>query len=274
MIEIMQQAIENATKKMPVINNNFENFQCPSASALLCRIRGGSFEVIGSGDCCLMVEYNDGNIDLITGNEILEKLRTDRDLKIRKENPGFEFLSKEEKAKIQFKYMKETRQNLGNRKEGYFVPFYDGNKKMSDFLGTMNVVSQTKQRGINNIGRGDIWLMLADAENIKSFMISSDGFLDKIIKNKIAHPREILKNAQIDKNYINKLGRILRKIETGSNDDFSAVTMKLAQGKRNTGSADDAVALYFNVSVNRNEAAQSRTNTFGLALAKHYQKSK
>lgn len=210
-------------------------------------------------------------MDVITGNKILDKIRSDRDLKIREENPCFESLSKAEKAKIQFRYMKETRQKLGNRKEGYFVPFYDGNKKMGDFLGQMNVVSQNNHRAINNIGRGDIWLMSVDAENIKSFMMSSDGFLDRIIKNKMATPEEIMKNVRADRNYINNLGQALRIVETGSDDDFNAVAMKLAQGKKATGSADDAVALYFDVSVDGHEAVQSKKNTFGVALAKHYQ---
>lgn len=268
LVDGLRDAIDQASDEMPLKTTEFARFQAPSSTIMAARVKDGMFEVIGSGDCCLLVEYQNGKIDSITGNRILDDIRTRRDEKIVAENPGFENMSGEEKAKIRFRYMKETRQNLGNPQQGYFVPFYQGTEEMQRFLGEQRVVDANQARSINNIARGDIWVMYAKAEKVKAFMMSSDGFIDKVLKNKLAKPQEIIQMGK-NQHYLNHLGQKLRRIELGSDADYHAVAMKTAQGKKNTGSADDAVVLCFEVNKPAVEAVRERQSILPV-LAKHY----
>lgn len=272
LVDGLRQAIQSASAEMPVNTKDFASFQAPSAAVIMARIKDGMFEVIGSGDCCLLVEYQDGRVDTITGNTILDNIRAQRDMRIKRENPGFDNLGKEEQAKIRFRYMKQTRESLGDPKKGYFVPFYQSVKAMDSFLGEQKVTSADNVRSINNIKRGDIWVMYARAEEVKAFMVSSDGFVDKVLKNKLAKPGELI-NLGKNQIYLNRLGEKLRQIEMGSDRDHHATAMKIAQGKKNTGSADDAVALCFNVNVPNQKAFNNRQRIMPVPMSHYRQKS-
>lgn len=268
LVDVLKKSIEEATKDMPITRDDFESFQTPSASVLVVRLRMGSFDVIGSGDNCLVVKYKDNEVDAITGNTILDNIRAEREIKIRQDNPDFDSLSKPEQAKIKFRYMKRTRETLGDPKEGYFVPFYNSHKAMDKFLGEMVADDVSSNRSINKYGRGDIWVMHASLENISSFMMSSDGFIDKAFRKNLITKEELIAKAK-KPGYLQQLGLMVRGIELNSDHDSNATAMKVAQGKADTGSADDAVALYFGVKKDTKQSKEDRLN-LGLALATHY----
>lgn len=271
LVDILEIANQEASENMPMVSENFEAFQTPSATFILARVCKGNLEVIGSGDCGILISYKDGDIDSITGNTILENIRKERSERIKLENLGFDSMSKEEKAKITHRYMKETRTNLGNPKKGYFVPHYNGGEAMKDFIGDMKVVKSDNKRSFNNIKRGDIWVLYANAEEVNSVMMSSDGFIEKVLKNELVSKNEFIKIGR-NKKYLDLLARQLREIESGSQADQSSLAMKIVNNKKaNTGSADDAMAICFDVNKSKEDAVEGRKN-LSLALASHYKR--
>lgn len=269
LMDILEVANQEASENMPMARDDFEAFQTPSATFILARVCKGNLEVIGSGDCGILISYKDGTIDSITGNTILENIRKERSEKIKLENPGFDSMGKEEKAKITHRYMKETRTNLGNPEKGYFVPHYNGGEAMQEFMGDMKVVKSDNKRSFNNIKRGDIWVLYANAEEVKSVMMSSDGFIEKVLKNELASKDELIKIGRNQK-YIDLLARKLRETEIGSQSDQNALAMKIVNNRKpNTGSADDAMAICFDVNKSKEDAVADRKN-LSLTLASHY----
>lgn len=267
LVDVLENSIFEATQEMrPLINKEFQTFQTPSSPILLARVHNGKLEIIGSGDCGILLEYTDGKVEAITGSTILEEIRAKRSEKIKQENPGFDTMSPQEKAKIQFKYMKETRANLGDREKGYFVPHFDSTAKMKSFLGDLNCVSADKNRSINKIERGDIYEILAPVDKVKSFMLSTDGFLEKVLKHGFCTQEELVQNCK-QKGYINQLGEALRAVEQNSQSDFNAVAMKMInKSVKSAGSSDDATALFFEIPEQQAKKARQKHINSSLVL--------
>lgn len=265
LVDVLENSIFEATMEMrPLINKEFKTFQTPSSPVLMARVHNGKLEILGSGDCGILIEYTDGKVEAVTGSTILDEIRAKRSEKIRRENPGFDSMSPQEKAKIQFKYMKETRANLGDREQGYFVPHFDSNAKMKNFLGDLNCVSSDKNRSLNKIERGDIYEILAPVDRVKSFMLSTDGFLEKVLKHEFCSKEELIKNCK-QKGYINRLGEVLRAVEQNSQSDFNAVAMKMInKSVKAAGSSDDATALFFEIP--NEQAKEARLKSINSAL--------
>lgn len=77
-------------------------------------------------------------------------------------------------------------------------------------------------------------------------MLSSDGFIEKVLKFGLADAAEL---AAAGKTFssLAALGQKLRQYELKSAGDVSASAMKVVQGKKETGSADDATAMCFEI---------------------------
>lgn len=215
------------------------------AAAIAVRQRGSRWEAVGSGDCCLLLEYRDGKLETVVGSPVLEKIRAAREAEIRREKPDFDNLPAEEKAKVRYFYMKQTRQSLGVFPGGYWVPFYGGDAVLDRFIGGAEPVSAAGRK-INYLNRGDVWEMSVSASELKSFMLSSDGFIEKVLKFGLADAAEL---AAAGKTFssLAALGQKLRQYELKSAGDVSASAMKVVQGRKETGSADDATAMCFEI---------------------------
>lgn len=141
--------------------------------------------------------------------------------------------------------MKQTRQSLGVFPGGYWVPFYGGDAVLDRFIGGAEPVSAAGRK-INYLNRGDVWEMSVSASELKSFMLSSDGFIEKVLKFGLADAAEL---AAAGKTFssLAALGQKLRQYELKSAGDVSASAMKVVQGRKKTGSADDATAMCFEI---------------------------
>lgn len=243
LIQVLKLSIGEASDRMPIVTDAVCSCQTPSAAVILVRQCGDILEVIGSGDCCLIAEYHGGETLVVTGSAVLEKIRAVREAKILLENPRFDEMSPEEKAKIRFFYMRQTRETLGNHSNGYFVPFYQGDKVMDDFC---EKIFNNEFGKINYLGKGDIWTLFIPSCRVKSLMLSSDGFIDKVLKSLLADVQALWEAGKTNAGLL-ELGKKLREHEMMSGKDVHARTMDMIQNKRKYGSADDAVALYFEV---------------------------
>lgn len=243
--QVLKLSVGEATRQVQPLFGSCERFRTPSAAVIAVRQRGSRWEAVGSGDCCLLLEYRDGRLETVVGSSVLEKIRAAREAEIRREKPDFDNLSAEEKAKVRYFYMKQTRQSLGVFPGGYWVPFYGGDAVLDRFIGGVEPVSAAGRK-INYLNRGDVWEMSVSASELKSFMLSSDGFIEKVLKFGLADAAEL---AAAGKTFssLAALGQKLRQYELKSAGDVSASAMKVVQGKKETGSADDAMAMCFEI---------------------------
>ncbi len=255
---ILKKSMREASRKMPLVRSKFEAFETPSSPVLMMRVLHGVMEVLGSGDCGLLIKYKDGSIDSFVGSAILEEIRQKREEKIRSIFPDFNDKTKEEQAKIRFYFMKETRRNLGNFKNGYFVPHMNGTKNMHRFVGKQKVVSANQNRSLNYHQRGDIWELYAEVDKIDTLVLSSDGFVERILKNQLATAADLLE-AVTDPVKITKLAADLRAVDLTSDSNPHAMAMKTVnKSVQKTGSADDATALFGFIQVKSKDAFLAR----------------
>ena len=124
--QVLKLSVGEATRQVQPLFGSCERFRTPSAAVIAVRQRGSRWEAVGSGDCCLLLEYRDGRLETVVGSPVLEKIRAAREAEIHREKPDFDNLPAEEKAKVRYFYMKQTRQSLGVFPGGYWVPFYGG----------------------------------------------------------------------------------------------------------------------------------------------------
>ena len=168
--------------------------------------------------------------------------------------------TKEEQSKIRFCFMKETRQRLGSFPNGYFVPFMNQGNIINPFLENQRVVSATHNRSLNYYQRGDIWELFAEVEKVDTIILSTDGFVERILKNRLATPKMLL-NCIKGPTHLKQFAKKLRKVEISSLSNKETIAMKLLNGcKKNTGSADDATALLGYMRVNKHRAFLARQN--------------
>ena len=111
--QVLKLSVGEATRQVQPLFGSCERFRTPSAAVIAVRQRGSRWEAVGSGDCCLLLEYRDGRLETVVGSPVLEKIRAAREAEIRREKPDFDNLPAEEKAKVRYFYMKQTRQSLG-----------------------------------------------------------------------------------------------------------------------------------------------------------------
>lgn len=139
--QVLKLSVGEATRQVQPLFGSCERFRTPSAAVIAVRQRGSRWEAVGSGDCCLLLEYRDGRLETVVGSPVLEKIRAAREAEIRREKPDFDNLPAEEKAKVRYFYMKQTRQSLGVFPGGYWVPFYGGDAVLDRFIGGAEPVS-------------------------------------------------------------------------------------------------------------------------------------
>ena len=257
---ILAKSIKEASAKMPLIRSDFASFETPSSPVIVMRVLNGMMEVLGSGDCGLLIKYKDGLIDTFVGSAVLENIRKKREEQIHSLYPDFDSKTKEEQSKIRFYFMKETRQKLGSFPNGYFVPFMNQESMINPFLENRRVVSSNHNRSLNYYQRGDIWELFAEVEKVDTIILSTDGFVERILKNRLATPKMLL-NCIKGPTHLKQFAKKLRKVEISSLSNKETIAMKLLNGcKKNTGSADDATALLGYMRVNKHRAFLARQN--------------
>ncbi len=184
--QVLKLSVGEATRQVQPLFGSCERFRTPSAAVIAVRQRGSRWEAVGSGDCCLLLEYRDGRLETVVGSSVLDR-----------------------------------------------------------FIGGAEPVSAAGRK-INYLNRGDVWEMSFSASELKSFMLSSDGFIEKVFKFGLADAAEL---AAAGKTFssLAALGQKLRQYELKSAGDVSASAMKVVQGRKETGSADDATAMCFEI---------------------------
>ena len=238
----LKQAIADATKCFPLKNRDFKKFQTPSATIIAIRVTEDGFEAIGSGDCGMLLDFGGGNVLSIVEDKVLPAIRAKREASIHEAYPNFDNLKKEKQATIRYRFMQQTRESLGSYNGGYFVPYYGGAEKMDDFMQTFQK-AEGKYVTITSYGRGDIWTL--KAKSVKSVLISSDGFLKKVLQCKLVKFDDLISKAKTS-GYLSELGKELRGLEKNL-IDVSVQVVKAVNGQPDTGSADDATALFFEI---------------------------
>lgn len=249
LVQALKNAIHSASHEMQSkMTRPFEKYETPSAPVLAVRISKGMFEAVGSGDCGLVVKFADNALDVWVGNPVLDKIRQARSQKIAQQYPGLKSLSKQEQALVQFPFMKETRKTLGDPEKGYYVPFYQGEEAMEAFLKTLTQQEDKHhQRLINLYSDGNIWEYFAPAAQVKSCLLSTDGFIERAFKQNLITASKLALLME-DKDSLQELSTTLRKKEIFADNDQNAMTMKIINGRAaKTGSADDMLALFYTV---------------------------
>ena len=100
--QVLKLSVGEATRQVQPLFGSCERFRTPSAAAIAVRQRGSRWEAVGSGDCCLLLEYRDGRLETVVGSPVLEKIRAAREAEIRREKPDFDNLpvGRREKNKL------------------------------------------------------------------------------------------------------------------------------------------------------------------------------
>lgn len=82
--QVLKLSVGEATRQVQPLFGSCERFRTPSAAAIAVRQRGSRWEAVGSGDCCLLLEYRDGKLETVVGSPVLEKIRAAREAEIRR----------------------------------------------------------------------------------------------------------------------------------------------------------------------------------------------
>ena len=214
--------------------------QIPAASVLVARVNNNKFEAFSSGDCGMIVRYQDGSVETFLGSEYLKRMRVERDALILREHPDFNEKSPAEQAKIRYLYMQQTKESLGKK---YYTPYLGGADNMK-YFDRVSRIFRNKNRNLSIHSDDMMWSFEAPVVAVRSVALFSSGiepaFKDKeIAKEFIAEPNR--SDAMKILDYLSTLNAILNTnqhaiaVQSVNNDKVQKVALA------------DRTALLFNL---------------------------
>lgn len=164
--DVVFAAIQEANQAADaVFPKEMDPLQIPAASVLVARVNNGKFEAFSSGDCGMIIRYQDGSVETFLGNEYLKKMRAERDALILHEHPDFNEKSPAEQAKIRYFYMQQTKEALGQK---YYTPYLGGADNMKSFE-KISKIFRNKNRDLSIHSDGMMWSLEAPVVTVPIF---------------------------------------------------------------------------------------------------------